>query len=167
MTSKLLIEEHFDCSPQQLFDLLSDDNFDDELMKALNIQKEVLSNEKTSDGPKLKLCLTTPDEIPSFARKFIGDKLSYVETRTWHKGTLSNNWVIEPKISIGSIKIDVRGTITISAADNGCIRRTEGEFSVGIPLVGKKVEDMLQVGVKDTYNKNAEYCRKYIKEHLK
>ena len=83
MATKISIEDRFDCSPQKLYDLLSNDKFDDELMQALKMQKSKQSEEKNADGMLFKIRLTSPDEIPAIAKKFTGDHLSYVETRQW------------------------------------------------------------------------------------
>ncbi len=163
MATKISIEDRFSCSPQKLYDLLSDDKFDDELMQALKMQKSKQSEEKTSDGILYKIRLTSPEDIPAIARKFTGEHLSYVETRNWLHSKLSNTWLIQPEVK--GTTVEAKGTTTIVASGDGCVRKTEGTISVNLPLIGKKIEEMVLKTITDNFNKNAEFCRNYLKEH--
>ncbi|MBR4985732.1 MAG: DUF2505 domain-containing protein [Proteobacteria bacterium] len=160
MTTQILIEDHFTCSPKKLYELLSDNSFDDALMKALNMGKVLLSEDKKADGPVLKIRLTNAEEIPAIAKKFTGDHLSYVETRTWSQSKLNNTWVIAPDVKGASV--EAKGVTEFVADGSGCIRRTKGSITVNLPLVGKKIEEMVLKSITDTFKKNADYCRDYL-----
>ena len=163
MATEIKVEDRFDCSPRALYDLLCDNAFDDGLMKALNMGKELMSETKIGDGVEYKICLTNPEEIPAIAKKFAGDHLCYVETRRWEPARLSNTWVIEPKVN--GAKVEAKGTTEIVADGTGCIRRTKGTISVSLPLIGKKIEDMVLQSIKQNFEQNAAYCRKYIQDN--
>lgn len=163
MTTQILIEDHFDCPPQKLYELLSDNSFDDALMKALNMGKQLISETKKADGPELKIRLTNAEEIPAIAKKFTGDHLSYVETRTWSQKKLANTWVIVPEVK--GANVDAKGVTEFVAEGNGCVRRTKGVISVSLPLIGKKIEEMVLQSITDTFKKNADYCRDYLSKH--
>ena len=160
MTTQILIEDRFDCAPQKLYDLLSDNNFDDSQMKALNMGKQQLSDSKKGDGPEFKIRLTNAEEIPAIAKKFTGDHLSYVETRTWSQKKLANTWVIAPEVKGASV--EAKGVTEFVADGNGCVRRTKGSITVSLPLIGKKIEEMVLQSITDTFKKNADYCRDYL-----
>lgn len=160
MATQILIEDKFVCTPQELYTLLTDNAFDDELMKALNMGKEMISENKTDNGAEYKIRLTSPDEIPAIAKKFTGDKLSYVETRIWNASKLSNTWTIAPEVKGASV--EATGITEIIADGHGCLRRTKGTISVSIPLIGKKIEEMVLKNITDTFKKNADYCRKHL-----
>ncbi len=160
MATQILIEDRFACSPKELFDLLCDNKFDDELMKSLKMGKEMLAENKKSEGMEYKIRLTSAEDIPAIAKKFVGDHLSYVETRSWNDAKLSNNWVIAPEIK--GAAVDAHGTTEIVKDGEGCIRRTKGSISVSLPLIGSKIEQMVLASIKDTFAKNADYCRSYL-----
>ena len=163
MATEIFIEDRFSCSPQKLYDLLSNDQFDDELMKALKMGKTKQSEQKVSDGTELKIRLTSPDEIPAIAKKFTGDHLSYVETRRWFDSKLSNTWQIIPEVK--GATVEAKGTTDIVADGEGCIRRTKGTISVNLPLIGRKIEEMVLKTITETFKQNADYCRKYMSEN--
>ena len=163
MATEILIEDRFDCSPQDLYDLLSDNGFDDGLMKSLQMGKELISESKQADGVQYKIRLTNPDEIPAIAKKFTGDHLSYIETRKWTNSNLGNTWVIEPEVK--GAKVEAKGVTEIIAEGSGCVRRTKGSVSVSLPLIGKKIEEMVLDSIQKTFKQNAEYCRNYLSKN--
>ena len=163
MTTPILIEDKFACTPEALYALLSDDAFDTTLMEAIDMAKESLSEKKTDLGVEYKIRLTNPDGVPAIAKKFIGDKLSYIEVRSWNEKELSNTWIIEPETK--GVTVKAQGTMTITAVGGGCLRKTEGSITVNVPLIGRKIEEMVLKGIVDNFEKNADYCRQYIKEN--
>ena len=163
MATDILIEDRFNCSPKALYDLLADDHFDDELMKALNMGKELLSSEKKNIGPEYRIRLTSAEEIPAIATKFVGTHLAYTETRSWNDNKCANTWVIVPEVK--GATVEAKGTTEIVADGDGCIRRTKGSISVKLPLIGGKIEAMVKKSIADTFSKNADYCRKYLASH--
>ncbi len=160
MTTEILIEDRFNCSPKDLYALLTDNAFDDELMKALNVGKELISSDKKAIGPEYKIRLTSAEEIPAIAKKFVGDHLSYVETRCWNDAKCANTWVILPEVK--GATVEAKGTTDIVADGDGCIRRTKGSITVKLPLIGGKIEEMVKKSICDTFSKNADYCRKHL-----
>lgn len=157
MTTQILIEDRFNCSPKTLFELLSNDQFDDELMNALKMDKKLIEKADKPEGKLFKIHLTSADAIPAIAKKFVGEYLSYVETRQWMTASNSNTWCIVPEVKGASV--EAKGTTEIVADGNGCIRRTKGTVSVSLPLIGKKIEEMVLQSITDTFKKNADYCR--------
>ena len=163
MTAEILIEDRFNCSPKALYDMLCDNTFDDKLMESLKMGKQLLSEEKQDNGILYKIKLTNPDEIPAIAKKFVGDHLVYVETRRWLSQSLGNTWTIEPEVS--GVKVEAKGVTEIVPDGEGCIRRTKGSVNVSLPLIGKKIEEMVLKSIQDIFKKNAEYCKKYIADN--
>lgn len=163
MTTEIFIEDKFDCSADKLYGLLSDDTFDDALMNALQIKKECLEKKEDASGPVYKLRLTNPEEIPAIAKKFTGEKLSYIETRAWNKTKCANTWIIAPEIK--GATVEAKGKTEIVASNSGCIRKTTGSITVKIPLIGGKIEEMVKQSIIQTFKKNADFCRNYLQEN--
>ncbi len=163
MATNILIEDRFACSPEKLYELLANNSFDDELMDALSMKKECLETKETANGVNYKIRLTNPDPMPAIASKFTGDKLAYVETRCWNKAKCANTWDIAPEIRGASV--EAKGCTEIVADGHGCLRRTTGSIKVGIPLIGRKIEEMVEKSIRETFKKNADFCRKYIEDH--
>ena len=163
MTTEIVIEDKFDCTPDKLYSLLSDDQFDDALMNALQMKKECLEKKADASGPVYKIRLTNPEEIPAIAKKFTGEKLSYIETRTWNKAKCGNTWIIAPEIK--GATVEAKGKTEIVANGNGCIRKTTGSITVKIPLIGGKIEKIKKKSITDTFKKNADFCRKYLADN--
>lgn len=163
MTTQILIEDRFACSAESLYKLLSDNAFDDKLMDALSMRKELLDSHEVPGGVQYRIRLSNPEDIPAIAVKFTGAHLSYVETRTWQNATSSNTWIIEPEVR--GATVEAKGKTEIVPADGGCVRRTTGTISVNLPLIGKKIESMVLESITATFKKNAKYCQDYLREN--
>lgn len=162
MTTQIMIEDRFNCEPKELFDLLSNNDFDDDLMKALNMTKQLIAKDEKSTGVTYQIRLTSAESIPAIAKKFVGDHLSYVENRAWNKAKCSNTWIITPEVK--GATVEAKGDTEIIADGQGCIRRTQGSVSVNLPLIGKKIEEMVLQNITDTFKRNADFCRHYLEK---
>ena len=164
MSSKMRIEDTFNCSAQKLYDMLADDAFDTELMKAIEIGKELIEKEDRAEGPYYKIRLSpSTEDLPKFMAKAVGNKSAYVEERAWNASKRSNTWKIIPDFSVG--KVNIEGTLSIKpAGEDKCVRVVEGEFTVKVPLIGGKIEKYIIKQTEETFEKNTAYCNKYLAE---
>ncbi len=160
MATQIVIDDRFDCKPTELFALLSDDGFDDDLMKALSMQKELQAKTEKKEGTEYRIRLTSSEAVPAMAKGFIGEHLSYVETRAWNNAGLSNTWVIVPEVK--GAKVEAKGTTEIVADGQGCVRPTRVTVSVNLPLIGRKIEEMVLKSITETFSRNADYCRQRL-----
>ena len=135
-----------------------------ELMAAVNIGKETLEYKETEQGAKLRVRLRPDTALPGFMKKIVGNRNEYEEVREWDKSKLGNHWTIDPSFPIG--KIDIQGTLTIKdSGDHQCTRVVEGTFSVGIPLVGGKIEKFIIGQTEDSFKKSTAWTIDYIKKN--
>lgn len=76
--------------------------------------------------------------IPSFARKFVGDEINYVQDEAWSSPTAATvNVVIPGKPG------EMKGTIRITEDATGTTQSVLMEVRIGIPLVGGKIEGLV------------------------
>ena len=78
------------------------------------------------------------DDIPSFARKFVGEEIVIVQTETW---TSAHGADVE--IAIPGKPGEAVGTIVLVEAGDTTTETVELDVSVRIPLVGGKIETMI------------------------
>src|SRR5690606_20319728 len=118
----------------------------------------------TDDGKKLRLKMSPQTELPGFMKKVVSGRNDYQEVRTWSRKKLGNTWEIEP--TFGGGKVDIKGTLTIKPkGDKQCVRLIEGDFKVGIPLIGKKIESFIIKQTEESFQRNAKFVRQYISEN--
>lgn len=78
------------------------------------------------------------DEVPSFAKKFVGDKINVLQEETWHSHSSGDLLVTIP-----GKPGEMRGTITMAEVGGGVTETVDVQVKVSIPLIGGKLEDFI------------------------
>ena len=85
---------------------------------------------------------TVVADLPSFARSMVGESLRITETHTWgpeadgaREGTF--------EVAFGSVPVLVRGRLRLVADGAGAIASLDGQIKATVPLVGRKVEQLV------------------------
>ncbi len=78
------------------------------------------------------------DDIPSFARKFVGDEIVIVQTETWTSPTEA-----KVELAIPGKPGEAVGTLVLVESGGTTTETVALDVSVRIPLVGGKIETMI------------------------
>lgn len=95
----------------------------------------------TPDGAGMQVLVDQvqrTDDLPSFARTFVGATTRALQKETW-SGPTSGDLVIEAPGSPATIT----GTISLAPAGGGTVETVEIEIRVKVPLIGGKLEKLL------------------------
>ncbi|MGN6608405.1 MAG: DUF2505 domain-containing protein [Jatrophihabitans sp.] len=80
------------------------------------------------------------DDFPALLRKFVPSGVSSTETITWGGPSADGGRIAEVHVGIHGLPAKLVGTIELVPHDGGTRLTVDGDFTVGIPLVGRKVE---------------------------
>lgn len=78
------------------------------------------------------------EQVPSFARKFVGDEISIVQEETWT--TDSHADVL---VTIPGKPGDMKGTLDVAQVGDDVVQTVLLTVKVNIPFVGGKLEDLI------------------------
>src|SRR6478752_4133215 len=85
---------------------------------------------------------TVVAELPSFARSMVGDSVRITESHLWgpdadgsREGTF--------EAGFGSVPVTLRGRLRLVADGAGAIATLEGQIKATVPLVGRKIEQLV------------------------
>jgi hypothetical protein len=78
------------------------------------------------------------DQVPSFARKLVGDEISIVQQETWTTDTHA-----DVLVTIPGKPGDMSGTLDVAQVGDDVIETVLLTVKVNIPFVGGKVEDLI------------------------
>lgn len=110
---------------------------------ALGDDSKTVSREVGAGGAvTLVVSRKLPDGVPGFLSKFLPADGRVIQTDTWSPaadGVRKGTWVAATPGS----PADVRGTIRLEPAPNGCTYVIEGTAKVSIPLIGGKAENLV------------------------
>jgi hypothetical protein len=88
--------------------------------------------------------------IPSFAKKIVGDTIHIVQREQW-----SDDRYATLDVTIPGKPGHVKGTITLAPNGGGTVETVSGEVKVHVPLVGGKLEKLIE-GVLESALRNEE-----------
>ena len=131
-------EMPYDATPAKVYAMLADPAFRDASCRAQDVVSVETRIDKTGTGMTVRIDQEqkTPG-IPAFARKFLGATTKALQLETWSD---HRNASLEIQTSTpGTMK----GTITIEPAGKGALEVVELTISVGLPLIGGKLEHLM------------------------
>lgn len=158
---KIKLEHAFNCTPEQYWEVLGDDNVDREITMAADGTYELIS-EATQGGTYRKHSrIVMNRELPAAMLKVLKtDKIGYELMITRPESSTTARWDIKPMVLAD--RFQGGGTTAFRVTPTGCVRIIEGELSVKVPLIGKMMEERLVNDVSASYDRGAEIIRKHI-----
>lgn len=158
---KLKLEHRFECSPEQYWAIVGDHEVDLEMAKASDGEYELLFEETVDEVTTRRQRLIMNRELPSAMVKVLGtNRIGYeLETRIDHKASRSE-WTITPLVLPD--RVSGAGVAVVTATKDGCLRVIEGDLTVRVPLIGRKMEERLVADVAGSYDRGAEIIRRRI-----
>ncbi len=136
---KFSFELSYDASPDEVHAMLADPAFREKVCeKGHAIEHDVAV---TGEGEDLTVVIgqTLPaDNIPSFAKKVVGDRIRIVQTETW-----SGSQEAGLDVAMPGKPGQVTGSIQLASNGGGTTETVTGDVKVSVPLVGGKLEKLI------------------------
>ena len=135
MSTKLTKKLTYVASAEAVSAMLDDPAF----REAVLTRQKVVRGSVDIDGDVARIeQVRSADDIPSFARTFVGDEIAIVQTEIWTSPTSA-----DLEIAIPGKPGEAVGTIVLTESGDTTTETLNLEVSVRIPLVGRKVESLL------------------------
>lgn len=135
MSTKLTKQLTYDAPAEDVAAMLDDVLFREAVLE----RQRVVRGTVDIDGDVARIeQVRSADEIPAFARKFVGDEIVIVQTETW-----TSAHGADVGLAIPGKPGDAVGTLVLVEAGGTTTETVELEVSVRIPLVGGKIEAMI------------------------
>ena len=126
-------------TPEQVHAMLADPAFREAVCEFTGFPKREVTIKPAGDGMHVTIDQHRPaNEVPGFARKFVGDEINIVQDETWTSkthGSLSVSIPVKPG--------QMSGTIQLVGDEAGTTEVVEVDVKVSIPLVGGKIADFI------------------------
>jgi hypothetical protein len=127
-------------SPAEVYAMRADPAFRDRVCEAMDTVSHEVSVDDSGDALTVKVDMVQHTQgVPGFAKKIVGDETRVIQSETW------------PSVEGGHIEVEIpgkpgyiRGTLTLSAEDAGSVYVFDGEAKINIPLVGGKLEGLIE-----------------------
>jgi uncharacterized protein YndB with AHSA1/START domain len=130
----------YDASPDEVYAMLTDRAFREKVARALGTVSHEITVEPTDSGHRVGIDMVQPTHgVPGFAKKIVGEQTRVVQSEQWVAGTGA-----ALEVEIPGKPGHVRGNITLLAEGARTVEAFKGEAKIGIPLVGGKLEKLIE-----------------------
>lgn len=143
------LTHRFDCSPEEYWEVVESPDFLKRLGSELDATVEVIDG----GGEEVQLWrVTYARELPGVMKKVLGVDQFQFDLRRELQGTKAP-W----KLTTSFLKdrVDAAGLIVVDGQAGGCERRVEGEVTIRLALMGKKMERKLSERIEQFYEASA------------
>ena len=135
MSTRLTKTLTYDATAEAVTAMLDDQEFRQEVLE----RQRVLRGSATVDGDVVTIeQVRSADDIPSFAKKFVGDEILIVQTENWTSPSSADVRLTipgKPGEAVGTLELVESGGTTTESIDL--------DVTVKIPLVGGKIEQLV------------------------
>ena len=126
-------------TPEQVYAMLADPAFREEVCERQRYPKRTVTITPNGSGMEVTVDQYRPaTEVPSFARKLVGEEINILQEEQWSSATDAALSVTIPGKPGSMI-----GTVALREQDGGTIETVEVDVKVNIPLIGGKLEDFI------------------------
>jgi hypothetical protein len=140
MAKRINHEMRYDgATPAQVHAMLADPAFREAVCEYTGFPRREVTITPSGAGMQVNIDQHRPaNEVPGFARKFVGDEINIVQDETW---TSSTDAALN--VSIPGKPGHMAGTIKLVGDDAGTTEVVAVDVTVKIPLVGGKIADFI------------------------
>ena len=137
----MTIEYELESGADEVFALLTDAEFLGERLIALGEDPPEVKVKKKGKGVEIKLRRIKHLDLPAVAAKIVGGDQKFAMTETWQPS--GDGWVGEYLIEVIGVPAAIAAEMELFPSDEGCVYRISHRPRVKVPLVGKKLEQIL------------------------
>lgn len=140
MPTKVRYELRYDgATPEQVYAMLADQDFRLKVCAYQRFTRQDVTITPTGSGMAVRVDQYRPaTEIPSFARKLVGEELNIVQEEQWSSPTTAALTVGMP-----GKPGEMKGTVTLIGDATGTTEVVEVTVRASIPLIGGKLETLI------------------------
>jgi hypothetical protein len=154
MATPLRMELPYDASPAAVAAMLTDAAFREEVLE----RQHVLRGSATVEGEHVTVeQVQSARDLPSFARRFVGDEIVIIQQERWLTGTAA-----DLHLAIPGKPGDITGTVQLTPVGEGTVEVVELFVKVSVPLVSGKVEKLIAEMLHKAFTKEHQVGREWL-----
>ena len=163
MTHFALIHE-FECTPEAFWGVFFDEPYNIEVYDRIGVrERRFLARTEDEATIHFELRIMPKRDLPAIIKKIVGGDLGYTEISTYYKGKDYLDVRIEPTLLKDRTRI--QAVYSLKPVGPGRVRRTfEGDCTIDLPIVGRKVEATVLEDVKRSYDIAAQVTREWLRK---
>jgi hypothetical protein len=160
---ELKLSASYDATPEEVFAIISDTTFREQACeKTKAISYDVKVSESRGDTIIRVQREMPSDGVPDFARKFVGQTLTLVQTETWRPANADGSRNADVQGEISGTPVTLKGTARIAPEGAGkAVHSIDLDVKVAVPLIGRKMEPFVADAIRYGLQKEHELGRSW------
>jgi uncharacterized protein YndB with AHSA1/START domain len=137
-------ELRYDAPVDEVYAMLGDADFRRRVCEAMDVADHDISVQPHDDGGmavRIDMLQRTAG-LPGFATRIVGDRTRVIQSETWVPD--GDGHAADLDLAIPGKPGHIAGRITLRPAGKGSVERFEGDVVIRLPLVGGRVERLVQ-----------------------
>jgi hypothetical protein len=154
-------ELSYDASPDEVFAMLSDPAFREQVAQAQDVVSVDVRLTPTEDGFSLvNDQVQDTKDLPAIAKKFAGDTTQALITEKWDSRTAGSISITAPGKPTSAM-----GTIRLAPDGEGTVEIVELDVRVKVPLIGGKLEKLMADNIEAGYRAEHTVGRAWLQDN--
>ncbi|MDF1724086.1 MAG: DUF2505 domain-containing protein [Alcanivorax sp.] len=105
------------------------------------------------------------DKVPSFARRLLPSQADLLTEFLWQATEQPGCYQARYRFQLGSVPLKISGNMRLSAdGENQSIQQTQVEITSSVPLVGKKLVDLVAPKIDDALAGDYRHTLRYVEQ---
>ena len=166
MSKKITGELHFHADPAAVFAMVTDEAY----VQLKNEQTggiDVAAQVDADDDGTIRIYVTRalPAEIPSFAKKFVGEQITTQQTDTWAPQPVDGGYRGTLHVEFGKAPMVINGTFQIRPEPSGSVLIVDADAKASVPFIGGKLEGVAAEQFDRAVRKEQEIGESWLAKH--
>lgn len=154
---QITTSHEYAASPDEVATMLVDPAFLEQLASRVGAQSATVSAEERRAS--LTLTLNTPSAV----KAVVGSTMTLTQVMEWDEpGELPRRGQVE--VTAAGLPISMKASGTLTPGGAGTIASYEGELTVSIPIIGRKLEQTAEPLIREALDRQAEVGRDWLAE---
>ena len=164
MSKKIKQTDHYEATPDAMMAMLGSTEYVEAKYQALgDISAEIVEHTSTDTAMVLKVDRQVPSDLPDFAKKVLGDTNHLVQTETW--SAAGDGYKCDLSIDSPGKPLTIKSRSEIVPSGDGSDWNVDMEIKASIPLVGGKLEGVVEKETRATMAKEYDFNKMWLANH--
>lgn len=156
---------YLNADPRQVFALTVDPKFRGEVCEATHaLNYDVDVDVRDDDTATVKVRRTMPAEVPDVVRRFVGETIDVVQTEDWAAAAAGGARTAKVAVEIKGMPAGMTGILATASVGDGARMTIDGDLTVSIPFVGKKIEPEIAKAIMAASRREQEVAARWLGE---
>lgn len=160
---RLTTREEFDSSPEAVFALIADDEFQQAKCEATSTGKFSVTVTRSGGHVVVRSERHLPtDGLPDAARPFVGAELTVVEVQSWGPAEADGTRHASVDLHVRGAPLTLKAEVVLTPGGRGTLELLDGELRATVPFIGGLIEQAAAAPIVSAVTIEASTLREFL-----